>query len=202
MTNYYESAIRRYHQLNACAVPGGIVLLGSSFSKNIPLNELRQDFEIDLPLYNRSVDELSLFDLGAVVKECAIDLTPKKLLLQLGETDLQNDAKGIDEILCRYENEIQALRAKLTGCHITLISVCETDSLFSSVDPHKNNHMKMRICQFNTGLKELAARTGCAYADISGVLNNAAPEIKAFYLLRRFFLDGSGDCRTLHALYA
>lgn len=185
----YENELKTYRQLNQVAKQGGVVLLGSTFAKNIPVTELKQDFELDCNLYNRSLTDLSVFDAGDVLKDCVLDLAPDKVLLQLGETDLERGYKSIPEIVAQYENIIGAIRKQNKKCHITIVSICETEpALFPA--------------ELNTKLQELAKRTGCQYADISAALSNDAPQVKAFCLLNRFLRDRITDYGALHMLFA
>ena len=84
----FENELENYRMLNKVARKGGAVLFGSTFARNIPLGELKQDFEFDCDLYNRSLTDLSVFDVGGVLEDCVIGLEPRKVLIQLGETDL------------------------------------------------------------------------------------------------------------------
>ena len=49
-----ETEILKYQKLNELAQTGGIVILGGCEDLNIPLCEIRQAFEMEENLYNRS----------------------------------------------------------------------------------------------------------------------------------------------------
>ncbi|MDO4355042.1 MAG: hypothetical protein Q4E13_00860 [Clostridia bacterium] len=185
----FENELNNYRQLNKVARKGGVVLFGSTFSKNIPLGELKQDYEFDCDLYNRSLADLSVFDVGSVLKDCVTDLEPSKVLIQLGETDLERGFKSVSEIVAQYEMIISQIQSRVKDCRITIVSVCNTDgTLFPA--------------ELNTRLEDLAKRTGCQYADISSAPATEAPSVKAFCLLKYFFRDRISDYDALHMIFA
>lgn len=185
----FENELENYRQLNKIARKGGVVLFGSTFAKNIPLGELKQDFEFDCDLYNRSLTDLSVFDVGGVLADCVIDLEPSKVLIQLGETDLERGFKSLSEIVAQYEMMISQIKTRIKHCHITIVSVCNTDgNLFPA--------------ELNAQLEALAKRMGCQYADISAAPATEAPGVKAFCLLKYFFRDRITDYDALHMAFA
>ncbi len=185
----FENELETYRQLNRVARKGGVVLFGSTFAQHIPLGELKQDFEFDCDLYNRSLTDLSVFDVGSVLRDCVVDLEPSKVLIQLGETDLERGFKSISEIVDQYEMILSQIQARVRDCKITIVSVCNADgNLFPA--------------ELNARLEDLARRTGCQYADICAAPATEAPGVKAFCLLKCFFRDRISDYDALHMAIA
>ncbi len=176
----YEREIASYRQLSKVARKNGIVLFGSSFAKAIPVGELKQAFELDCDIYNRSLTDLSVFDAEALIDECVIPMVPKKVFLQLGETDLERGYRTIPEMIEAYEKVIRKLHKANKRCQITLVSVC-------------NNGSELHPDELNRQIEALAHKTKCKFADISPAFSNDAPSVKAFSLLRRFFRDRITD---------
>lgn len=176
LINIYTRELGEYRQLNTVARKNGTVLFGSSFAKNIPVCELKQAFELDCDIYNRSFDDLSIFDAYELLDECIIKLCPSKVLLQLGESDLERGSRSIPEMMAEYKRIIEKIKVSDKRCKITLVSVC-------------NNGSELHPGEFNRQLEALAAETGCAFADISPAFSNDSPSVKAFSLLRRYFRD-------------
>lgn len=174
--NVYEREIVNFRKLNKIANKNGIVLFGSSFAKEIPVCELKQSFDLDCDIYNRSLTELSVFDAERLLDDCVIDLAPRKVLIQLGETDLARESSTISEILSAYEKIIIKLKSADKHCEIVIVSVC---SGASEIPPEK----------LNKQLELMARKMKCKYADISSVLSNDSPGIRAFSLLRFFMRD-------------
>ncbi|MCI9112323.1 MAG: hypothetical protein HFJ99_07180 [Eubacterium sp.] len=174
--NIYEREVENFRKLNRIAKKNSVVLLGSTFAKDIPVSELVQTFDIDCNVYNRSLTDLSVFDAEKLLDDCVISLSPKKILLQLGETDLERGYRTIPEILEAYEKIVAKLKNANKHCEIIIVSVCEKNS---EVYPEA----------LNVKLEELAKKHKCQYADISPAFSNDSPSVKAFSLLKYFMLD-------------
>lgn len=174
--NIYERELDNFRKLNKIANKNGVVLFGSSFAKDIPVCELKQSFNMDCDIYNRSVTDLSVFDAEMLLDNCVIDLAPKKVLIQLGETDLERGYRTIPEIVKAYEKIITKLKSADKRCDIVIVSVCS-----SSAEIHPE--------ELNKQLELVARKAKCKYADVSLAFSNASPSIKAFSLLRFFMRD-------------
>lgn len=172
----YEREAENFCQLNKVAKANGIVLFGSSFAKNIPVYELKQAFNIECDIYNRSLADISIFNAEDLIDDCVIKLSPQKVLLQLGETDLKQGYHTIPEIIKEYEKIISKLKSTDRHVNIVIVSICENDP---NICPNK----------LNKELELMAHRTKCQYADISSAFSNDSPYIKAFNLLKFFMMD-------------
>lgn len=172
--NIYEREEKNYRRLNSVARPNGVLLFGSSFAKDIPVGELRQDFDLSCDVYNRSYTDLSVFDAPELLGSCMTDLAPRKVLLGLGETDLERGFKTVPEIISAYEKLIENIRSYSKRCRIVLISV--PDEIGNAGE-------------FNKALEALASRSKCVYADLSSAYRSELPTVKAFSMLRFFILD-------------
>lgn len=179
--NVYQREMENFRKLNQVADANGVVLFGSSFAKDIPVCELKQTFHMDCSIYNRSLADLSVFHAEKLLDDCVIGLSPKKVLLQLGETDLEQGHHTIPEIIHAYEKLIAKLKSADKHCKIVIVSVCENAS---------------GICpdEFNQALERMAQRTKCRYADISPAFSYESPCIQAFRLLKFFMIDRISFC--------
>ena len=174
--NLYERELENYQKLNKFAAGNGVVLFGSSFFKDIPVCELKQSFHMDMDMYNRSFVDLSVFDAANLLEDCVISLSPRKVLLNLGETDLERGYHSIPEMITAYENIIKYLKSADKDCEVLIVSVCNT-----SPELHPE--------ELNKQLELLAEKTNCKFADISPAFSHDTPGIKAFSLLKLFMRD-------------
>ena len=86
--NKREKEIKRYSELNQLAQPGGIVIFGGEDDLDIPLCELKQAFDLDVRIYNRSIGGLSLDSAAEIYDLCVSPLKPDTVLLQIGADDI------------------------------------------------------------------------------------------------------------------
>ena len=183
----YAAQAEKYLKLNKIAQNNGIVLLGSDFFNSMPVCELKQALGFDCCLYNRSFDGLTAADSEAVYTNVIADMLPSKILIQLGETDLERGFRSIPEIISSYRNLIASIRKHDRKCEIVIVSVCENNS---GIQPE----------EFNKQLEKLADENKCSFADISAAFSNDAPDIKAFSLLKRFMRDRITFCEAMNMI--
>ncbi|MGN1409433.1 MAG: SGNH/GDSL hydrolase family protein [Eubacteriales bacterium] len=183
----YEREVEGYLRLNEFAVKDGIVLFGSTFAKEIPVGELRQAFDLNCNIYNRSFTDLSVFDAEALSIRCAESLEPEKIILQLGETDLERGYKSVPEIISAYDSLVKNIKKRNRHTEIVIVSVCE-------------NANGVQPAVFNSQLEDMAKKNKCKFADISAASGDRMPVVKAFSLLKRFMRNGITFCDAVNMI--
>lgn len=149
-----DNAIKKYTALNELAEQGGIVILGGSADKDIPLCELKQAFALEANLYNRSVDDLSVDTAAKVYEACVAPLHPETVLLHIGAADLQVFEEHPAEFDQTYRELIAHIKATDPKCGIVIISL-------------KNPEEKANIAEMNRHLRYIAESEQCRYGDIA-----------------------------------
>ena len=76
----FEKEIKKYQALNKLAESNGIVILGSEDDMSIPFGELKQAFEIESKIYNRSVADLSVVYATDIYDKCIAELYPETVV--------------------------------------------------------------------------------------------------------------------------
>lgn len=181
----YEREAEEYCRLNEFAVRNCIVLFGSTFAKDIPVGELRQAFNLDCNIYNRSFADVSVFDAEALLVECAESIAPSKILLQLGETDLERGYRSVSEIISAYDSIVKNIKKRNRFTDIVIVSVCE-------------NSNDIQPTEFNSQLENMAKKNKCSFADISNAASDRMPAVKAFSMLKRFMRNGITFCEAMN----
>ncbi|MGN0605507.1 MAG: hypothetical protein ACI4JM_03190, partial [Oscillospiraceae bacterium] len=181
ISKVYEREAEEYCKLNEFAVKNGIVLFGSTFAKDIPVGELRQAFDLDCNIYNRSFTDVSIFDAEALLIECVESLAPSKILLQLGETDLERGYRSVPEIISAYDSLVKNIKKRNRFTDIVIVSVCE-------------NSNDIQPSEFNSQLENMAKKNKCKFADISNAASDRMPVVKAFSMLKMFMRNGITFC--------
>lgn len=174
--NVYEKEIELYSGLNQVAKSNAVILFGSTFAKSIPVGELNQSMNLYGDVYNRSFTDLSVLDAETLLDGCIFPLSPKKIILQLGETDLERGFRTIPEILDEYEKIICKIRAFDKHCKIVIASI---GSSVPNLSP----------ATFNRELEKTARRYKCRFVDLASAFTESNPTICAFRKMRTFLMD-------------
>lgn len=146
---------KKYAALNELADQNGIVILGGSEDKEIPLCELRQAFSIESKLYNRSISNLSINDAVRVYDSCIASIAPETLLLHIGKADLKLFEENSADFDQKYRELITRIRSFDKMCRIAIISF-------------KNYKDSAVISELNKHLKYIAESEQCEFCDIAG----------------------------------
>lgn len=150
----FENEIKKYQALNKLAETKGTVILGGSEDLNIPLCELKQAFELNSKLYNRSVSGLSISHAPELYDTCIAPLCPESLLLHIGDADLSFFKESPSDFNQKFQEFIQHIKASGAKCNIAIISL-------------KNYTEDETIAKLNKYLKYIAESEQCEYVDIS-----------------------------------
>ncbi len=146
--------IARYKRLNELAEQNGIVIMGGSEDKDIPMCELKQAFALDSKLYNRSFEALNVDVAGKLYDECVAPLKPESVLLHIGTADLEAFAEDKTAFANSYRMLIRHIRECDKKCRIAIISL-------------KNDDGNEMIDEMNKNLKIIAESEQCEFGDIA-----------------------------------
>lgn len=159
-----QEKLHEFIALNAMAKNAGIVCFGSSTFAKINMLELAMDCGFNVPLYNRSIEGLTLEDSAEVLQRVIIPLQPSKIFVNFGEEDSVED---VQEFVARYEWLLLNIHRTCKNCRIYIVSV-RSDKSFASA--------------LNKSLSELSQSTGCRFVDISfgSVFASLKPFMRTF----------------------
>ncbi len=94
-----DDEMAKYRELNSITEAGGVVLFGSDTFAALPVGELTQAFRITEPIYNRSVKDIKINQIETYLKVCLYDLNPRKIFVNLGDTDILDETIDISEFI-------------------------------------------------------------------------------------------------------
>lgn len=175
--NIHKNEFKRFETLNGLANMGGTVIIGSTFANAIPANELKQTYNIDCDVYNRSIADLTIFEASELIQKTMEQLKPSRILLNLGETDLELGFSSVKEIVECYEKIINMIHNANKHCKIVIVSVCD-------------NEYNIQPNVLNRGIEALSRKYKCQYADITSASGKKFPALEAFRALK-YFMTGS-----------
>ena len=148
--------IEAYLPLNALTTGNGVVIFGGATDRTIPIGELKQSFNLNEQLFNRSLSGLTIEHAISAYDLCAAELNPESVLLHIGEEDLERfakDHKGFRADYCALITHIRQFRPK---CRIAVLSLFNPEALPD-------------IATLNSQLKDLAASESCEFCDLDSI---------------------------------
>lgn len=149
-----EPETKKYLALNELAETGGTVILGDDVDKEIPLCELKQAFNLNEKLYNRSFTELSIQDAIEIYDSCIAALKPDCVLLHIGKADVKLFDNTPSVFEHYFRKLIQHIKEEDKKCNIGIISLRNPDN-------------SETITELNKSLKYIANSEKCEFEDIS-----------------------------------
>ena len=149
-----ESEIKKYQKLNDLAQANGIVIFGGKEDTNIPLCEIRQAFNVEENMYNRSFTDLSIEDAILVYDNCVSSISPETVFIHIGDCDIDMLKENPAEFDNKYRELIKHIRTQNKKCRIAVVSLRNYDS-------------NPEITDVNKHLKYIADSERCEFGDIS-----------------------------------
>ena len=145
---------KKYSFLNKLVKRNGIVLWGSTSLAEQSVNELLQSINVSQNVYNRSVSGLKLVDAEKYFEQCVYELSPSRVIINLGEEDLK-DCDNVGPLVEQYRWILYKIHIALPACQLVVTTV-----------PDKGEFSEC----FNEELKKLAKEFGCVFYRIPNVL--------------------------------
>ena len=142
-----------YEKLNGIAKQNGVILMGGSFDKEIPVTELAASFEFNFEIYNRSEDNLSIKNAREFFERMIAPINPEGMILHIGDADLALFKSSPFDFDKYYLNLIEGILANNKKMRIALVSVN---------NPEKNE----TITNMNAHIKAIAESSKCPYINL------------------------------------
>ncbi|MBQ9098677.1 MAG: hypothetical protein IJY50_04525 [Clostridia bacterium] len=118
MKEYVRAKADAMKKINDLALPGEIVIFGSTYMSEFPIYELINKCKLENAVYNRSIKGLTVKEAIEILDDCVVDIHPSKVFIALGEED-ESDPDAVFAYGCL----ISTLRQKLPGAMIYLIGL-------------------------------------------------------------------------------
>ncbi len=146
----FEKEIKKYQALNKLAEDEGIVIFGCEDDMCIPFGELKQAFNIESNIYNRSVTNLTVKDAVSVYDQCVESLNPETVLLHIGASDVELFEENPAEFDKAYRELIAHIKSCNPKCRVAVISLrnFENDANISNLNKHLNYIAESERCEY------------------------------------------------------
>ncbi len=163
-----EKELKNYMEINGMAESGGVVFLGSDYFAGLPVGELAQVFHLDVPVYNRSLEHLTIKKIIEELEVCVYELCPDKVFVNIGDADILDNSLDIDEFISNYEWLLYSIHAK-TKASLYIVSILSE---------------KLVAQKINLRLRKLAEQNGLQYIDITSALEADKQDLRVFDLMK------------------
>jgi len=127
MREYVRSKANSMKKINDLALPGEIVIFGSTYMSEFPIYELINKCKSENAVYNRSIKGLTVKEAVEILDDCVVEIHPSRVFIALGEEDEFNP-----NAVSEYVDLVSAIRKKLPEAIIILIGIINGGSFAES----------------------------------------------------------------------
>ena len=175
-----------YHDLNLAAVPGQIVMAGSSLMEQFPINELMMSTGNSTIVYNRGLGGFTAEQYLDALDVCVMELKPSKVFINIGTNDIGATADWPERLISTYRKILMRIQSELPACKIFVMAyypVTDTPEPFcppNAVEPRTLDKVHLA----NELVSKLAKELGLEFLDV-----NHAIKDQDGYLRKEFAKD-------------
>lgn len=166
----YLSVLKKYQQINSVVKADGIVFFGANYFSELPISEMLHDFNVSVPIHNRSVRHLSINDAERALDTCILSLHPNKVFVNIGDEDIENPEFSCEDFIRKYEWFLYTLHKK-----------CDARLYIVSIISESPAAVKV-----NKLLEKLASELGCQYVDAARSLHYDKPNLKIIDIIKQY----------------
>lgn len=109
----WEMKVHNFMCLNKFVKKGEIVFTGSSLCELFPINEMLQNVEPRIRVYNRGIGGDVTDGLLERMDESIFDLEPKKVFINIGTNDISRPEYKRERLMSRYRKILMQIQARL-----------------------------------------------------------------------------------------
>lgn len=183
--------VNEYKKLNSIATQQGVVVFGEGNDVNIPVSELKQSFNLDCAVYNRSFPYVSPDNAAELYDKIVKPLNPDTLLLHVSAEFVKLPA---EEFSKKYAELLRHIKSVNKRCRVIVIS-----NGSKTIDETLKNVAESENCEYvdlliASAWDPLATKAAAAFVKDMGI-NRFVDRQPVFDLIKIFF----GFERTVRA---
>lgn len=153
MMNNSKEEKMNYQELNKIAMQNGVVLLGGTLDKEIPVTELSESFAFNFKMYNRSKKGLSIKNAKDFFDSNISSLVPEGIIIHLGDEDVELCNTDPEMFTKCYMYLINTIKETNKKCRIALVSL-------------GNEKGDKKISAVNRNIKAIADSEKCTFINL------------------------------------
>ncbi len=166
LTAEQSRRVAEFSEQNREAESGAAVFFGSGRFDSAEIGEL--GYELDKPLYNRSISGLTISQSGSALNACVSELDPSQVFIAIGQEDVEKSGFNLNQFVNSYRWLLHELH-HTSKARLYVMSVVSESPNASAA---------------NQALAEICRESGCTYLDVTGMLTSRDPARSLMEVLR------------------
>ena len=171
----WEMKVHNFMCLNKFVKKGEIVFTGSSLCELFPINEMLQNVEPRIRVYNRGIGGDNTFGMIDRLPDI-LKSKPRKIFLMAGINDLMG-GQPVDTIVMNITRMADMVHEAVPGCRLYIQSVLPVNTRRLAYPGLKGHNPQVRA--LNARLVRLCdAKPWCTFVDLAPLLSDADGELR------------------------
>ena len=195
----WEMKVHNFMCLNKFVKKGEIVFTGSSLCELFPINEMLQNVEPRIRVYNRGIGGFVTDELLTNLAVCVLDLAPRMLFLNIGTNDLSDASRPMAQIMGTYRAILEKVLQALPDVQIYLMAYypINEEAATPEMKPCLRVRTNEKIAQANAEVQKLAKSLHLHYIDINAPLKDEQGRLRAEFTYEGMHIRPEGY-RTIY----
>ena len=207
----WEMKVHNFMCLNKFVKKGEIVFTGSSLCELFPINEMLQNVEPRIRVYNRGIGGDVTDGLLERMDESIFDLEPKKVFINIGTNDISRPEYKRERLMSQYRKILMQIQARLPETKIYVMSYYPVNRELPGADPEAvkaqfGARTNAELKEVNAEVEKMAEELGCTYInvfdyiDANDDIKDEKGQLKAEYTVEGMHMYANGYAVVLEKL--
>ena len=193
----WEMKVHNFMCLNKFVKKGEIVFTGSSLCELFPINEMLQNVEPRIRVYNRGIGGDVTDGLLKRMDESIFDLEPKKLFINIGTNDISRPEYKRERLMSQYRKILMQIQARLPETKIYVMSYYPVNRELPGADPEAvkaqfGARTNAELKEVNAEVEKMAEELNCTYINVFDCLLDEKGNLKAEYTIEGMHINEDG----------
>ena len=195
----WEMKVHNFMCLNKFVKKGEIVFTGSSLCELFPINEMLQNVEPRIRVYNRGIGGFVTDELLTNLAVCVLDLAPRMLFLNIGTNDLSDASRPMVQIMGTYRAILEKVLQAFPDVQIYLLAYypINEEAATPEMKPCLRVRTNEKIAQANAEVQKLAKSLHLHYIDVNAPLKDEQGRLRAEFTYEGMHIRPEGY-RTIY----
>ena len=195
----WEMKVHNFMCLNKLVKKGEIVFTGSSLCELFPINEMLQNVEPRIRVYNRGIGGFVTDELLTNLAVCVLDLAPRMLFINIGTNDLSDASRPMAQIMGTYRTILEKVLQALPDVQSYLMAYypINEEAATPEMKPCLRVRTNEKIAQANAEVQKLAKTLHLHYINVNAPLKDEQGRLRAEFTYEGMHIRPEGY-RTIY----